>query len=144
MVCLAGDGSEGGDCVEEDAAAGHGVFEHGVEDDSVEFDDVLWGGRRGGFLSDAVAADGGVETVFGVGISGVESAADVARVWAGCGFVYVGHVHDVVLESGVVVVAETTWRGVVEGDGDVGDGEGALLKGTTNSGWSTEEHRSEV
>lgn len=93
-----------------------------MEDDSVEFDDVFCGGGRSGFLSEAVTANGGIETVFGVGVIGVESEADLAGWWTGTGLVDVSHVHEVVLEGGVVVVADTTWGGVVHGDVDVGDG----------------------
>ena len=143
VVCLARDGSEGGDGVEQDAAVGDGVFHHGVEDDSVEFDDVFCGGGRGGFLSEAVTADGGVETVFGVGVVGVESEADVAGWWTWAGLVDVGHVEEVVLEGGVVVFAETTWGGVVHGDVDVGYRETAVVvaQGTAYSGWFAEYAR---
>lgn len=141
LARLARDGSKGGNGVEEDAAVGDGVFHHGVEDDSVEFDDVFGGGGRGGFLSETVTADGGVDTVFGVGVVGVESETDLAggRTWTG--LVQVGHVHEVVLEGSVVVVAETTWGGVVEGDVDVGNGKTAVvdLEWSAYSGWSAEE-----
>ena len=88
----------------------------------------MWGGGGCGFLSETVTADGGVDTVFGVGVSGVESEADLAWRGTWCGLVEVGYVHEVVLEGDVVVVAETTWCGLVECDVDVGDGECAVVK----------------
>ena len=141
-VGLAGDGSKGGNGVEEDAAVVDGVLEHGVEDDPLERDNVVWGGGGRGLLAETVAADGGVEAVFGVGVSGVESEADVARGGRWAGVVDVGHVYEVILEGGVVVVAETTWGGVAEGEVDVGDGEGVdALEGAADAEEAHVENR---
>lgn len=114
-----------------------------MEDDSFELDDVLWGGWGCGFLSETVTADGGVDAVFGVGVVGVESEADLAGRWAWTGFMDVGHVHEVVLEGCVVVFAETTWCGVVYGEIDVGDGEAAVVDAerAAYSGWPAEDAR---
>ena len=143
LVGLARDGSKGRNCVEEDAAVGHGLFQHGMEDDSVEFDDVFCGSGRSGFLPETVTADGGVEAVFRIGVVGVESEADLAGWWTGTGLVDIGHVHEVVLKGGVVVVADATWGGVVYGDGDMGYGEAAVVvaQSTAYSGWFAEYAR---
>lgn len=55
----------------------------------------------------------------------------------------VRHVQEVILEGGVVVVTETTWCGVVEGDVDVGNGKAAVVsaEGKTYSRWLAEDAR---
>lgn len=52
----------------------------------------------------------------------------------------VGHVHEVVLESGVVVVSETTWSDVADGNVDMGNGQASSveLERLAYSGWSAE------
>ena len=68
------------------------------------------------------AADGGVVSVFCVGVGGVEGETDLARGRAFGGLVEVCHVHGVVLEGGVIVVLEAGRSELASDDVDVGLG----------------------
>jgi len=87
--------------------------------DLFETNDVIHARGRRRFLPELRAADWWVVAVLCVGVFRVVSEANLAgrRAWAG--FVFVGHVHDVVLEGGVVVVFEAAWGGVAYKDFDV-------------------------
>ena len=65
--------------------------------------------------------------MLGVGVIGIVHEPDGAWGFAGSGLVYVGHVHEVVLESGVVVVREAAAVGIADDDIDVRDGEPLLV-----------------
>lgn len=61
--------------------------------------------------------------MFGVWVVRIEGEPDLARRWAYAGFVFVGHVHEVVAEGVVIVVLESA-RCELSGDEvDMGLGE---------------------
>jgi hypothetical protein len=74
--------------------------------DALELDDILRGRRGRGFLPDLGTADRRVVTVFCVRVLRIVGEANCPwwRTWGG--LVYVGHVHQVILEGVVVVVLQ--------------------------------------
>jgi hypothetical protein len=80
-------------------------------------------------------------SVFRVWVIRIVGETNLARWWARSWFVFVGEVHQVILESGIVMIGEPTRVCVADEDVDVWDGQSPVVPFEWFSyfGWLAEE-----